>query len=113
MEGMVAYDWPSGHTKQVAYANQGFGHSAALRDHIQELYVGVGGRWQVADLTAITNASPVVAYEGIVAYQWQAGGTKQVVYEGPSFSLQELYVGVGGDWQVANLSAITGAFLGG
>jgi hypothetical protein len=50
---IVGYDWPDGRTKQVAYINLGAG-SAGLVGHIQELFVGVGGGWQVADLSAIT-----------------------------------------------------------
>ena len=104
--GIVGYDWPYGHTKQVAYATLGGGH-------IHELYMEGGGGWHVADLTALTNAPPVAfygpptdLYGAIAGYEWQAGGTKQVVYVGLNGHIQELYVGRAGGWRVADLTAI-------
>ncbi len=45
---LCGFDWPAGRSKQVAYLDE--------RDHIQELYVSVGGQWQVADLTLLTSS---------------------------------------------------------
>src|SRR5438477_114604 len=105
---IVGYDWPDGRTKQVAYINLGAG-SAGLVGHIQELFVGVGGGWQVVDLTAIANAPSAEVLAGISGYEWQAGGTKQVVFMDSNSHIQELFVGVGGGWQVADLTAIANA----
>lgn len=42
-------------------------------------------------------------------YSWEAGQSKQVVYQTADHHIHELYVTVGGTWQHADLTAITGA----
>ncbi len=96
------HDWPQGGTKQVIYGNS---HS-----HIIELFVGLGGRWQSADLTALTGA-PVLWGSALIGYAWPQGGTQQVVYVDSNGHIIELFVAVGGPWQMADLTALTDAPL--
>ncbi len=110
---LCAYDWPQGGTKQVAYINGGGGSSPNSGGHIQELFVGVGGQWQWADLTTITGAPLAGNISRIAGYAWPGGNTKQVVFSDHNAHIIELFVGVGGQWQWADLAQITGAPLAG
>jgi hypothetical protein len=98
------YEWKTGGTKQVVYPAAG--------GHIHELVVSVGGRWSHADLTQATgapredNAVPVIA-----GFEWESGGTKQVVYRPADRHVHELFVSVGGSWDHADLTQTTGAPL--
>jgi len=100
MKLLVGYEWPEGRSKQVTYISQD--------RHIRELVVGIGGTWQQADLTMLAGA-PSAMNQFLVGYAWPEGGTKQVAYLGPDGHIHELSVSVGGNWQCADLSAITGA----
>ena len=70
--------------------------------------LGVGGAWQHADLTTLAGA-PRASSRFLVGYAWPEGGTKQAAYLGQDDHILELSVHVGGSWQCADLSAITGA----
>src|SRR6266446_4092235 len=67
---LVGYSWEAGKSKQVVYLTD--------RDRIHELYVGLGGSWQHANLTNIADA-PLAFILGN-GYGWEAGKSKQVVY---------------------------------
>ena len=45
----------------------------------------------------------------LVGYEWPQGGTKQVAYMSQDHHIHEFYVGVGGEWQHANLMTLAGA----
>src|SRR6266567_587352 len=98
---LAGYAWSAGGTKQVVYID--------TNGHIQEMFVGVGGQWQVADLTTPTGGP--IATSGLAGYDWPQGGTKQVVYKDANDHIQEMYVGMGSPWQVADLTALTGGPL--
>ena len=98
---IATYSWEAGGSKQVVYVT-GDGH-------IHELSVSVGGGWNHADLTALTGAPSAAAGSPIAAYGWEAGGSKQVVYVTDDGHIHELSVSVGGGWNHADLTALTGA----
>src|SRR5205823_13679721 len=98
----VGYDWPAGGSKQVVYVDCNY--------HIQELYVGQYDYWHCADLMAATDA-PRVQKGPIAGFVWSTANTKEVVYAGPRESIQELYVSVGGQWQVADLTLLTSLLM--
>jgi hypothetical protein len=100
MKSLVGYEWPEGHSKQVAYISQDH--------HIHELVVGVGGTWQHADLMTQAGA-PVAGSRFLVGFAWLEGGSKQVAYLGQEGHIHELRVNVGGTWQHADVSMLTGA----
>ena len=98
----TGYEWKAGGTKQVVYLT--------ADGHIHELFVAVGGSWRHADLTQRTGAPPQNnAFPVITGYEWEAGGTKQVVYRPADGHIHELFVAVGGSWSHADLTQITGA----
>jgi hypothetical protein len=99
---LSGYEWTAGGTKQVVYVDNNY--------HIQELYVGQAGQWQAADLTQLTGA-PLAEGTHLVGYDWPAGGTKQVAYIDNRGHIVELYVSMSGNWQVADITQITGAPL--
>jgi hypothetical protein len=100
MKPLVSYEWPEAGTKQVAYISQDH--------HLHELFVGVGGDWQHADLTTLASA-PRANNRFLVGYAWPEAGTKQVAYLGQDGHIQELSVRMGGIWQHVDLSTLTGA----
>ena len=100
MKPLVGYEWPDGHTKQVAYIGQDH--------HVHELHVPVGGSWQHADLTNLAGA-PKAINRFLVGFAWPEAGTKQVAYVSEDGHIQELTVRIGESWQHADLNAITGA----
>lgn len=100
MKPLVGYEWHEGRSKQVAYISQDH--------HLHELFVGVGGEWQHADLTTLASA-PRAINRFLVGYAWPEGGSKQVAYVGQDGHIQELSVRMGGTWQHADLNSITGA----
>jgi hypothetical protein len=94
---IAGYDWLNGNTKQVVYVdNQG---------HVIELFVATGTPWQWADLTALT-AAPPPAGRALAGYGWVWGATKQAAYLDDSGHVIELCVGLNGQWQYANLTAL-------
>src|SRR6266404_360269 len=99
---LVGYSWEAGQSKQVVYLT--------ADGHIHELYVGLGGgSWQHADLTALAGAPRAEALGN--GYSWEVGKSKQVVYLTDRDRIHELYVGLGGSWQHANLTNIADAPL--
>ena len=98
---MWGYSWEAGQSKQVVYRT-GDGH-------IHELYVVKGGAWRHVDLTAMTGAPAARSLNN--GYSWEAGQSKQVVYETHDGHIHELSVIKGGAWQHADLTVITGAPL--
>jgi hypothetical protein len=99
---LAGYSWTAGGTKQIVYMDR--------NRHIQELYTGVHVWWECTDLTALTNA-PLVDSTAICGFEWTAGNTKQVVYVDHNYHIQEMHVGTGGYWQIADLTELTGAPL--
>ena len=97
----ACFAWKAGGSKQVVYLT--------ADGHIHELFVSVGGSWSHADLTQITGAplpQPDTAFTG---YEWEAGGTKQVVFLTANGHIHELFVSVEGSWSHADLTQMTGA----
>lgn len=99
---LVGYSWTTGNTKQIVYMDR--------NRHIQELYTGVYNRWECTDLTALTHA-PLVDGTALCGFEWTAGNTKQVAYVDHNYHIQEMHVGPGGYWQIADLTQLTGAPL--
>lgn len=99
---LVGYSWTAGNTKQIVYMDR--------NRHIQELYTGIHTQWECTDLTALTHA-PLVDSTAICGFEWTAGNTKQVAYVDHNYHIQEMHVGPGGHWQIADLTALTGAPL--
>lgn len=99
---LVGYEWPDGHSKQVAYIGQD--------QHVHELSFELHHLWRHTDLTAITNQ--VAAYGapfGLSAYAWPHEHSKQVVYVGSDLHIHELSLSRQHSWKHADLTAITGA----
>src|SRR3954454_14780382 len=74
---LVAYGWPDGGTKQVAYVGDD--------RHVYELFVGGSASdWMWGDLTTLTGCPPVRRQtESLtVGMAWSGGHTKQVAYVG-------------------------------
>ncbi len=99
---LAAYAWEIGKTKQVVYTS-GDGH-------IQELICGLDGTWRHTDLTDAAGA-PLAGDSALVAYTWEAGKTKQVVYTGVDGDVYELVCGQDAVWTYADLTGLTGAPL--
>jgi hypothetical protein len=98
---IAGYEWEAGGTKQVVYR--------AADSHIHELFVPAGGSWDHADLTQMTGAPEPDLASTFVGYEWEAGGSKQVVYISADGHIHELFVSVGGSWDHADLTQTTGA----
>ena len=100
MKTLVGFDWPEGRSKQVVYVSQDH--------HVHEFVVGMGGRWEHADLTTLAGAPPASS-RFITGYAWPESSTKQVAYLSMDGHIHELWVQPEGRWQHADVSAITGA----
>jgi hypothetical protein len=97
---LSGYEWETVGTKQVVYKD--------ANGHIHELWVGVGGSWKHADLTKIASAPP--ASGGfLTGYEWEKGGSKQVVYTTNDGHIHELWVRPDEEWKHADLMQMTGA----
>jgi hypothetical protein len=94
---LAGYDWLNGNTKQVVYVDD--------QGHVIELFVAPGTPWQCADLTVLT-AAPPPAGPALAGYGWVWGATKQVAYFDDSGHVIELCVGLNGQWQSTNLTAL-------
>jgi hypothetical protein len=98
----AGYQWRAAGTKQVVYVG--------ADSHIHELFVPVGGSWSNADLTALTGGTPLfVDQVSFAGYEWDFGGSKQVVSVTLDGHVQELFVPMGGSWSHVDLTQITGA----
>lgn len=102
MSPLAGFSWTAGGTKQIIYMDR--------NRHIQELHTGNHTWWQHTDLTELTNA-PLVDGTALSGFEWTAGYTKQVVYVDHNYHIQEMHVSPGGQWQIMDLTAITGAPL--
>jgi hypothetical protein len=103
---IVGYDWPASESKQVVYIDS--------RGHVIELHVGIGGNWQFADITNLTGAP--LADRGnlgpsFAAFSWEAGNSKQIVYQDTNEHIMEMHVTAGGQWRLADLTMIAQAPL--
>ncbi|HEX4206763.1 MAG TPA: hypothetical protein VHZ51_21695 [Ktedonobacteraceae bacterium] len=98
---LAGFSWTAGGTKHLIYRDR--------NKHILEMYVGVGGQWQVIDLTMAVGAPFANSIGGLTCFDWPAGQTKQVVYVDANYQVQELYVGRNDQWHVVNVTAATGA----
>jgi catechol 2,3-dioxygenase-like lactoylglutathione lyase family enzyme len=94
---LACYDWLTGNTKQVVYADD--------RGHVMELSVAAGSPWQCMDLTAIAGA-PLLQQNSLTGYGWVWGATKQVAYVDERGQVIELVVGLNGQWRCANLTGL-------
>jgi hypothetical protein len=99
---LTAFSWEAGHTKQVVFLDSNY--------HVQELHMGPNGNWQVADLTALTNA-PLADGASMIGFEWPVAGTKQIGYIDHNGHIQELSISPGGQWRVTDLTALTNAPL--
>jgi hypothetical protein len=96
---MVGYEWIERCSKQLVYVG---------RDgHLHELYLKVGGNWEHADLTILTNAPRTT--DVMVGYEWRDGRCQQIALVSEDGHIHELYMAAGQPWQHADLSALTGA----
>jgi hypothetical protein len=98
---ITGYEWPAVGTKQVSFSKDG---------HVHELYVAKGKPWRHADLTVVAGAPANVGWGSpLKGFAWKAAGSKQVLYVGADKHIHELWVGVGGAWRHADLTALVGA----
>jgi hypothetical protein len=100
------FQWVGGKSKHIVYTTD--------LGHIVELHCDTGWR-PAADLflgNAIADVAHVVNARvggSICGFDWSAENTKQIVYLGDDFSIQELSIFPGGtQYSHANLSQITG-----
>ncbi len=86
-------------------------HYVTQNQHVHELFLN-GSQWQDADLTAITGGALANAYEIAIAFDpiWNGMRTHYITPLGNQH-VHELFLNPGGQWQDADLSAITGAPL--
>jgi hypothetical protein len=91
----VGYEWEAENSKQVVYISG--------EGRIIELFVPVGGSWDKADLTDTPGAPRPQPDTAFAAFQWQAGGTKQVVYRTEDGHIHELSRRARGSWVHADL----------
>src|SRR5262249_57237706 len=74
---------------------------------IHEVFVSVGGSWSHADLPRLAGAPPENdAFPVIAGFEWEAGGTKQVVYRPADVHNHELFVSVAGSLSHADLTPL-------
>src|SRR5689334_3139708 len=97
----AAYAWEKGNAKQVAYR--------ARDGHIHELVVVRGGSWTHNNLTGdprfgLTGVPRPDPDTGFAGYEWDAGGTKQVVYTTSDGHIQELSASVDRGWGHTDLT---------
>lgn len=96
--GLNAFPWEAFNSRQVTFT---YYDSQKNEYSLREFYrFGADTRWHCSDLSSLTGA-PRPRYANAVAYAWEAGKNKQVVYERDG-TLYELYR-AGGKWQYANL----------
>lgn len=100
---IAACGWESDQSKLVAYVTED--------GHIHELSVRVGGDWSHADLMTLPTLSdaPPATGSTILAYSWETGKAKQIIYDTADGHIHELSVRVGGNWSHADLTVLTGA----
>ena len=94
---LAGYAWSAGGTKQVVYVDG--------QGHVIELFVAAGNPWQWVDLTELTGA-PLLQQNPPTGYGWVWGAAKQVAYVDDQGQVVELWFGLNGRWQYANLTAL-------
>ena len=99
---LAGFSWMAGGTKQIIYMDR--------NRHIQELHTGPNIWWKCTDLTALMQA-PLVDSTALCGFEWTAGQTKQVVYIDHNNHVQEMHVAPEGQWQLTDLTQLTGAPL--
>ena len=103
---LAGSNWHAGRTQQIAYAS-----SMNANGHIYELVMYQDHPWSVEDIMMQPiDAAPADGF-ALVAYDWKAAGTKQLVYSGRDGHLHELSAGVTGLWNYTDLTRATGAPL--
>src|SRR5260221_257151 len=86
---MVCSIWQAGRTQQIAYAS-----SMNANGHIYELVMYQDHPWSVEDIMRQPIGAASADGFALVAYDWKAAGTKQLVYSGRDGHLHELSAGV-------------------
>jgi hypothetical protein len=99
---LIGFAWKTGKSRQVIYLSPD--------SHIQELSVGVDGRWHHTDLTQLTGA-PLIEDVALAAYEWEARGTKEIFFRSADSHVHELRTEVGGPWRHTDLTDLTGVPL--
>ena len=78
-----------------------------IDNHIHEVYLPLGGIWEVGDLSALTGAPPAA---GDPSGYVRSDNVNSVLYRGIDNHIHELYLPLGGgSWLSADLSALSGA----
>jgi len=96
---IVAYEWPLGGTKQVAFTSGD--------DHIHEMVSGQERVWSDADVSELASA-PALALEMAImtGFAWPDGRTRQIAYVSPvdgNGHVHELVMREGNTWSYADL----------
>jgi hypothetical protein len=103
---LAGSSWQAGRTQQIAYAS-----SMDASGHIYELVMYQDHPWSIEDIMSQPiGATPADGF-ALVAYEWQAAGTKQLVYTGRDGHLHELSAGITGPWKYTDLTQVSGAPL--
>jgi hypothetical protein len=98
-------DWISGGYRQIYFYT--------LNGHIHELYQPYNdksGAWSHADLMKELPQAPLMftaGAEDLVAYEWTAGASKQVVYPSADGNLHELFCTIKDGWLYRQLTGLT------
>jgi hypothetical protein len=101
---LAGSSWQAGRTQQIAYAS-----SMNANGHIYELVMYQDHPWSLEDIMVQSiGAAPADGF-ALVAYDWKAAGTKQLVYSGRDGHLHELSAGVTGLWTSTDLMQAAGA----
>ncbi len=92
---LTAYAWKAGKTKHVVYTG--------VNGDVYELARGHDAVWTYANLTGLTGA-PLALGSALVAYAWETGLAKQVVYVGSNHHIYELQMPLDGTWEQTDLT---------
>lgn len=94
---LAAYAWEAGGTRQVVYASDD--------GNVYELVCGQDGAWTFADVTRLTGA-PLASGTALVAYAWETGEAKEIVYIGGNHHVYELQMPLNGSWEQTDLTQL-------
>ena len=103
---LTGSSWQAGRTQQIAYAS-----SMDASGHLYELVMYQDHPWSVEEIMRQPIGAAPADGLALVAYDWKAAGTKQLVYSGRDGHLHELSAGVTGLWKSTDLTQATGAPL--
>jgi hypothetical protein len=101
---LAGSSWQAGRTQQIAYTS-----SVNANGHIYELVMYQGHPWSVEDIMSQPIGAVPADGFALVAFDWKAAGTKQLIYSGRDGHLHELSGGVTGLWNYTDLTNATGA----